>query len=104
MSIRLAYDMRRTLQDEYWATLPPDTLTNYLAIARNLRLTTVPEEYDEGRLPPLHVVKAATLQTDRVEVVQTDDHQVWLVGCAGYLRRPTLFFAYIKYNPHPKKP
>jgi len=78
MGVQLAYDLRRVLKEEYWATLPPDTLPAWLAIVRALQAVTVPEEYQEGRLPPLSIVQVATLPTDRLEVVQTDDHQLWL--------------------------
>jgi len=78
IGIQLAYDLRRVLREEYWATLPPDTLPAWLAIVRALQVATVPEEYQEGRLPPLSIVQVATLPTDRLEVVQTDDHQFWL--------------------------
>jgi len=78
MGVQLAYDLRRVLKDEYWATLPPDTLPAWLAIVRALQVVTVPEEYQEGRLPPLRAVQVVTLPTDRLEVVQTNDRQVWL--------------------------
>jgi len=78
VGIQLAYDLRRVLKEEYWATLPPDTLPAWLAIVRALQVATVPEEYQEGRLPPLSIVQVATLPTDRLEVVQTDDRQLWL--------------------------
>lgn len=78
MGVQLAFDLRRVLKEEYWAALPPDTLPAWLAIVRALHVVTVPEEYQEGRLPPLTIVQVATLPTDRLEVVQTDDRQLWL--------------------------
>jgi hypothetical protein len=50
MGIRLAYDMRDALKRDYWATLPPDTLPAYLAMAHSLQWATVPEAWQEGRL------------------------------------------------------
>lgn len=78
MDIQLAFNLRWVLKEEYWATLPPDTLPAWLAIVRALHVATVPEEYQEGRLPPLRAVQVATLTTDRLEIVQTDDRQLWL--------------------------
>jgi hypothetical protein len=78
MGVQLAYDLRRVLKEEYWAALPPDTLPAWLAIVRALQIAAVPEEYQEGRLPPLRAVQVATLPTDRLQVVQTDDQQLWL--------------------------
>ncbi len=78
MGIQMAYDMRDALKREYWATLPPDTLPAYLAIAHSLQWAMVPEAWEEGRLPPLHIIELATLTTDRLEVLQTDLQQIWL--------------------------
>jgi hypothetical protein len=78
LGIQLAYDLRRVLKREYWALLPPDTLPAYLAIARALQVATVPDEYREGRLSPLYTVEVATLPTDRLDIVQIGDEEMWL--------------------------
>ncbi len=86
LGIELAYDLRHILQESYWATLPPDTLPSYLAIARALQTATVPDTFQEGQLPPLRIVHVATLATDRLEVVQADDESLSIT------RRDALLF------------
>jgi hypothetical protein len=76
LGVRLAYDLRHVLAEVYWAPLPPDTLPSYLAIARALQTATVPEVFHEGQLSPLRIIHAATLDTDRLEVVQADDENL----------------------------
>jgi hypothetical protein len=76
LGIRLAYDLRDTLHEVYWAALPPDRLPSYLAIARALQTVTVPEAFHEGQLPPLRIIHAATIATDHLEVVQADDESL----------------------------
>jgi hypothetical protein len=101
LGIRLAYDLRHVLQEEYWATLPPDTLPAYLAIARSLQRVTVPEQYQEGRLSPLSMVLVATLPTDRLEVVHLGDDKLWLNGSDRLLfdRQPISVFALESDSP-----
>ncbi len=78
LGIQLAYDLRETLREEYWATLPPDTLPTYLAIVRALQTATVPESFREGSLPELNIIKVATLETDSLDIVQADwDELTW---------------------------
>jgi hypothetical protein len=78
MGIRLAYDLREVVKDEYWAALPPDTLPAYLAIARGLYEAIVPDDYQEGRLPALRIIRTAELTTNRLAVVQMGGDQLWL--------------------------
>ena len=66
------------ISDEYWAALPPDTLPAYLAIARGLYEAIVPDDYQAGRLPPLRIIRAAELATNRLAVVQVGIDQLWL--------------------------
>jgi hypothetical protein len=78
LGIQLAYDLRETLHEEYWATLPPDTLPTYLAIVRALMTATVPESFRESSVPQLNIVKVATLDTDALDIVQADwDDLTW---------------------------
>ncbi len=77
LGIRLAYDLRQVFKEEYWAELPPDTLPSYLAIARSLHAATVPDEYQEGRLPPLKIIQVASLKSDYLAVAQVDFDTVW---------------------------
>ncbi len=86
MGVQLAYDLRRVLKEEYWAALPPDTLPAWLAIVRALQIATVPEKYQEGRLPPLYTTQAATLPTNLLHIVQLGGDEIWLRG------RDALFF------------
>src|SRR5258708_20728390 len=72
MGTQLADDLRRALKDNYWAALPPDTLPAYLALARALQSTTVPEDFLNGPLPELSIVHAAVLYSDVLEVVLAD--------------------------------
>ena len=79
LGIQLAYDLRETLREEYWAALPPDTLPTYLGIVRALQTATVPDIFREGSLPELNIVKVATLHTDSVDIVQADwDELKWV--------------------------
>ncbi|MFC1961136.1 hypothetical protein ACFLYO_10540 [Chloroflexota bacterium] len=78
LGLRLAYDLRAVIKEEYWAPLPPDTLPAYLAIARALYEMEVPDAYEEGRLPPLHVVHAADIPANRLAIVQMDYEQLSL--------------------------
>lgn len=80
MDIQLAFDLRRVLREEYWATLPPDTLPAWLAIVRALHVATVPEEYQEGSLPTLYATQAATLPTNLLHIVQLGGDEIWLRG------------------------
>ncbi|MBE2194401.1 MAG: hypothetical protein IAE83_09505 [Anaerolinea sp.] len=79
LGVQLAYDLRHTLQEEYWATLPPDTFPAYHAIARALQSAIVPEEWRVGSLPLLSIRKVASLPTQRLEIVQTDQEDLWWV-------------------------
>jgi len=95
LGVQLAFDLRHTLKEEYWATLPPDTLLSYLAIVRALQNATVPEAFHEGRLSPLRLRKVASLPTDRLEVVHFDDEHVWLVGQDALLFEGELVHIYV---------
>ncbi len=79
LGVQLAYDLRHTLQEEYWATLPPDTFPAYYALARALQSAIVPEEWLDGRLPLLSVHQVASLPTQRLEIVQSDEEELWWV-------------------------
>jgi hypothetical protein len=95
MGIRLAYDMRDALKRDYWATLPPDTLPAYLAMAHSLQWATVPEAWQEGRLPPLRIIEIATLPTDLLHIVHIGgDDEIWLHGPDGLVfdRQPVHVF------------
>ncbi len=80
MGVQLAYDLRRSLKEGYWATLPPDTLPAYLAIVQALQDATVPESYQEGALPLLYTSQVATLPTDLLHIVQVGGDEIWLHG------------------------
>lgn len=78
--IQLAFTLRESLKEEYWAALPPDTLPAYLAIVQSLQVATVPEEYSEGSLAPLYTTQAATIQTNLLHIVQVGGDEIWLRG------------------------
>jgi len=80
LGVQLAYDLRRTLQEHYWASLPPDTLPAWLAIVRMLQVATVPDAYREGALSPLYTDKVATLPTNLLHIVQLGGDEIWLQG------------------------
>ena len=77
---QLAYDLRRTLQEHYWAALPPDTLPEYLAIVRSLQVAYVPDAYRPGALSPLYTDKVAALPTNLLHIVQLGGDEIWLQG------------------------
>lgn len=86
MGIRLAYDMRDALKRDCWAMLPPDTLSSCLAIAHSLQWATVPEAWEDGRLPPLPITELATLPTDLLLIVHIGgDDEIWLHGPDGII-------------------
>ncbi len=80
IGVQLAYDLRHSLKEGYWATLPPDTLPAYLAIVQALQDATVPESYQEGALPLLYTSEVATLPTDLLHIVQVGGEEIWLHG------------------------
>jgi hypothetical protein len=92
--VQLAYDLRRSLKEGYWAALPPDTLPAWLAIAQALKVATVPEEYQEGSLPTLYTTQAATLPTNLLHIVQLGGDEIWLRGCDALIfdRQPVHVF------------
>ncbi len=78
LGIEAAYDLRDVLQEEYWATLPPDTLPSYLNIVRSLQSATVPEGYEDGGLSLLGISRIGQLPSQGVQVVQaTSDRAFW---------------------------
>lgn len=78
--MQLAYDLRRSLKERYWAALPSDTLPAYLAIVRALQVATVPDAYQEGALPQLYTSQVATLATDLLHIVQVGGDEIWRHG------------------------
>ncbi len=80
IGVQLAYDLRQSLQEGYWATLPPDTLPAHLAIVQALQVATVPDAYQEGALPLLYTSEVATLPTDLLHIVQVGGDEIWLHG------------------------
>jgi hypothetical protein len=78
--VQLAFTLRQSLKEEYWAALPPDTLPAYLAIVQALQVATVPEEYLEGALAPLYTTQVATIPTNLLHIVQVGGDEIWLRG------------------------